>query len=166
MKTQVIIPLESFPEDVLSCQGEVDSSILGLQEGVMRCTSGVRYDLEAQLFDSELVVRGCAEVDFQMRCERCLNEFPYTLRVESLTLSFQILPEEPSIDITDALREELILALPAYPKCELADKECQIHDIFDHFRLDKAPPSGVDCATPSGDSVWDALDQISGKQTQ
>ena len=164
MNTRIIIPLESFPEGSLPCCGEVDAAMLALDEGGLHCAGPVRYELSAQLFDRELVVLGSASVPFRMRCDRCLQEFDYTVRVDNLALSFEV-QDDPAIDITDELREELILALPAYPKCELSGKECQINDIIDDFRLDKAPLSGVDCATPSGESIWDALDGISDKQT-
>ena len=166
MNTQVLIPLEGFPEEGLSCCGEVDSAILALEGGSMSCAGPIEYDLEAQLYDKELLVRGRIAAPFSMRCERCLDEFAYTVQVQELALSFEIQPDMQSLDITDALREELILALPAYPKCELADKECQILDIKSDFRLDKAPLSGVDSATPSGDSVWDALDKLPDSQTR
>lgn len=165
MNTQIIIPLEGFPEEGLLCCGEVDSSILALQDGGMRSSGPICYELSAQLFERELLVTGKVSVPFRMRCDRCLEEFDYTVAVEPLTLSFEV-QDAPALDITEAVREELILALPAYPKCELADKECQINDIIGDFRLDKAPSSGVDSATPSGKSVWDALDQFTDTTTQ
>ena len=164
MKTHISIPLEDFPEGGLRCRGEADSSILGLESASIRPAGPICYELEAQLYDSELVVRGKVEAPFTMRCDRCLEEFDYTVQATDFALSFEV-GDAPSLDITEELREELILALPGYPKCELTGKECQIHDINDDFRLDKAPPSGVDCATPSGESVWQALDQITGKET-
>ena len=165
MSAHVIIPLEAFPEEGLLCRGEVDSSILALQDSGLRSTGPISYKLEAQLFDHELVVRGELAAPFCMRCDRCLSEFEHTVQVPGIALSFEV-QDAPSIDITDALREELILALPNYPKCELADKECQILDINSDFRLDKAPLSGVDSATPSGDSVWDALDKLPDPQSR
>ena len=63
-------------------------------------------------------------------------------------------------DITEDLREEVVLGLPSYPKCEISGLECEINDTFGDFRLDKDPHSGVDSATPSGESVWDALDKF------
>ena len=159
MKTQLLIPLEAFPEEGLSCCGELDSSILALEGSGLRSAGPIRYEFEAQLFDRELVVRGDMAAPFVMRCDRCLAEFDYTVEVAEAVFSFEV-GDAPAIDITDALREELILALPPYPKCELADKECQIIDLKSDFRLDKAPLSGVDSATPSGESVWDALDKL------
>ena len=164
MKTSITIPLEEFPESGMHLSGEADSALLGLGDGSIRCNGPIHYELEATLYDTEMVVRGMVEAPFIMRCDRCLEEFPYTVQVAGLTLSFER-GDAPTLDITDELREELILALPAYPKCELTGKECQIHDINDDFRLDKVPPSGVDCATPSGKSVWQALDQFPAQET-
>lgn len=163
METHLIIPLEGFPEEGLMLRGEVDSRILGLEEGSAHAAGPIAYELEATLYDTELVVRGSLSVPLRMRCDRCLEEFDYELDPGEVSFSFEV-QDAPALDITDSVREELILALPAYPKCELIGKECQIHDIFDDFRLDKVPPSGVDCATPSGEGVWDALDKISGVQ--
>ena len=163
MNTRISIPLEDFPASGLRLAGEADSSLLALESASIRSAGPIHYELEAQLYDSELVVRGMAEAPFTMRCDRCLAEFDYTVRVAELVLSFEV-GDTPELDISEELREELILALPGYPKCELTGKECQIHDINGDFRLDKAPLSGVDCATPSGESVWQALDQITGHE--
>ena len=163
MTQHITIPLDEFPESGLRCCGEVDSSILGIDNAGIRSAGPIRYELEAQLYDTELVVRGSVAAPFVMRCDRCLAEFEHTVEVKDVTLSFEV-PDAPTLDITEEVREELILALPAYPKCELTGGECQIHDINDDFRLDKAPSPGVDCATPSGDSVWQALDKFAGPQ--
>ena len=63
----------------------------------------------------------------------------------------------------EELREEVLLELPGYPKCEISGLECEINDTFCDFRLDKDPLSGVNSATPSGNSVWDALDDFPRK---
>lgn len=160
MNTHVSIPLEGFPEEGLHCSGHIDSSILGLQGNSLQSSGPIAYDLEARLYDAELVIMGSVEAPFRMRCDRCLSEFDHSVQVQELVLSLPVQEGAASIDITEALREELILALPAYPKCEISGKECQINDIIGDFRLDKAPSSGVDSATPSGKSVWDALDGI------
>lgn len=162
MQTRVIIPLEDFPEDGLHLTGEVDGSFLDIDCEAIHSTGPVSYELEALLYDTELVVRGRLFAPFRLRCDRCLSFFPWTLHLEDLTLSFDV-KGKSTLDVTEGLREELLLEFPAYPKCELADRECEINDTFADFRLDKDPQPGVDSATPSGESVWDALDQFPGK---
>ena len=166
MLTHITISTDDIPETGATITGEADSSVLGLDGASLRCAGPISYRLQLTRYDNELLVRGSVETPFTMRCERCLDEFSHTVLVDDLALSYQLQEDTPLLDITDDLREELILALPAYPKCELAGKECQIHDINDDFRLDKAPSPGVDCATPSGESVWQALDKFPGAKPE
>jgi len=160
MENRITIPLEEFPEQGLYLEGKADGALFGIDDTGARSISPLHYSLDAQLYDTELVVRGSIEAAFRLRCDRCLREFDYDVKVGSLVLSYDVKGKECA-DITDDLREEIILALPGYPKCELSGLECELNDTIRDFRLDKDPQSGVDSATPSGKSVWDALDQLS-----
>ena len=162
MQDRLIISLEEFPEEGLYLSGEIDAAVFGIDGGGLRSTGPLCYELEAQLFETELMVRGRIWADFELRCDRCLTEFPYTVELEGLAFSYDV-KGKLAQDITEDLREEVVLALPSYPKCEISGLECEINDTFGDFRLDKDPGLGVDFATPSGNSVWDALDQFPGK---
>ncbi len=159
MQARLIIPLEEFPEEGRRLGGELDGALFGIDDDFLRCAGPLEYELDAQLYDTELVVRGRASAPFRLRCNRCLEEFDYVVEVDDIALTEDV-KGKLSVDITEQLREELVLALPDYPKCELVGEECKINASYGDFRLDKDPLSGVDSATPSGESVWDALDQI------
>lgn len=159
MQMNLIIPLEEFPEDGLFLSGELDAAVFGIDSAALRSTGPMSYELEAQLFETELMVRGSITAPFELRCDRCLTHFPYTVELDDLAYSYDV-KGKLALDITEDLREEVVLALPSYPKCEISGLECEINDTFGDFRLDKDPHSGVDSATPSGESVWDALDQF------
>lgn len=159
MDTRLIIPLDEFPEEGLRLKGSLDASIFGIDSEALQSTGPLKYELEAQLFETELVIQGNISAAFRLRCDRCLTHFDYTCAPDPIALSYEV-KGKPALDITDDLREELILALPCYPKCELSGEECEINNDFGDFRLDKDPLSGVDSSTPSGKSVWDALDQF------
>lgn len=159
MQKSLIISLEEFPETGLRLSGELDGSLFDIDSEALRSIGPLEYELEAQLFDTELLVHGRIAAPFSLRCDRCLNHFDYVAELPELALSYEV-KGKLSVDITEDLREELILALPAYPKCELSDLECEINDTFGDFRLDKTPESGVQSATASGESVWDALDKL------
>ena len=162
MQTRVIIPLEEFPEEGLRLIGEADGALFGIDDTGARSIGPLEYELEAQLYDTELVIRGAIRADFSMRCDRCLSEFDYTVELEDLALSFDV-KGKLELDITEELREEVLLELPGYPKCEISGLECKINDTIGDFRLDKDPQTGVECPAPSGQSVWDALDQFPSK---
>ncbi len=162
MQTQLIIPLEEFPEEGRFLQGELDAALFGIDSAALHSTGPLSYQLEVQLFETELMVRGSLSAPFELRCDRCLAAFPYTVELSELAFSYDV-KGKLALDITEDLREEVVLALPSYPKCEISGLECEINDTFGDFRLDKDPQSGVDFATPSGESVWDALDQLPQK---
>ncbi len=159
MQTQLIIPLEEFPEEGRNLSGELDAAVFGIDSAALRSTGPLSYELEVQLFETELMVRGGITAPFELRCDRCLARFPYTVELEGIAFSYDV-KGKLALDITEDLREEVVLALPSYPKCEISGLECEINDTFGDFRLDKSPQSGVDSATPSGESVWDALDSL------
>lgn len=159
MQKSLIISLEEFPEEGVRLNGELDGALFDIDNEAVRSTGPLSYELEAQLFDTELVVHGQVSAPFSLRCDRCLAHFDYTAELTDFALSYEV-KGKLAVDVTEDLREELILALPSYPKCELSGLECEINDILGDFRLDKTPDSGVDSATPSGESVWDALDRL------
>ncbi len=162
MQTRVIIPLEEFPEEGLVLQGEADGALFDIDNTGARSVSPLEYELEAKLYDTELLVTGSVYATFCMRCDRCLEEFDYEVEINDLTLSYDT-KGKFEIDLTEDLREEVLLELPGYPKCEISGLKCKINDIIGDFRLDKDPQSGVESPAPSGQSVWDALDQFPRK---
>ncbi len=162
MEKHIIIPLEDFPEEGIVLRGELDGSIFEIDCDDVRSTGSVVYRLEAQLYDTELVVRGELQAPFLLRCMRCLGNINYTVEIPDVFYAIDI-KGKATANITDEVREDILLELPGYPKCELVDQECEINDKFGDFRLDKDPQSGVNSATPSGNSVWDALDQYPGR---
>ena len=162
MQERVIIPLEEFPEEGLFVEGEADGALFGIDNTGAQSVGPLSYSLEAQLYETELVLRGSISATFRMRCDRCLREFDYTVDIEELTISCDVRGKVVA-DVTEDLREEILLELPGYPKCEISGLECKINDTIGDFRLDKDPHSGVNSATPSGNSVWDALDDFPRK---
>ena len=162
MQARVIIPLEEFPEEGLFVEGEADGALFGIDNTGAQSVSPLSYSLEAQLYETELVLRGRVAATFRLRCDRCLREFDYEVELSELTISVDV-KGKAAADVTEELREEVLLELPGYPKCEISGLECEINDTFCDFRLDKDPHSGVNSATPSGKSVWDALDDFPRK---
>ena len=74
-------------------EGEVDC--VDLDEPFVKPFGGVRYVLHAQVFGSELLVRGRLEQDFDLVCSRCGKDFDDTIKVEDFTASFEINEDSP-----------------------------------------------------------------------
>lgn len=78
---------------------------------------GVRYRLDVRLFGTELLVRGHLEQDFDLVCSRCGEDFDTTVKVEDFTESYEVGEKIQEVDLTEDIRESIILALPSYPVC-------------------------------------------------
>ena len=78
---------------------------------------GVRYRLDVRLFGTELLVRGHLEQDFDLVCSRCGEDFDTTIKVEDFTESYEVGEKIQEVDLTEDIRESIILALPSYPVC-------------------------------------------------
>ena len=73
----------------------------------------------------------------------------------------------PEVDATEGLREEILLAFPAYPRCDEADEPlpCEIDPRY--LAVDKAAEGDVENPpAPQGDSRWGALDALGDPPSQ
>ena len=121
-------------------EGEAD--VVCLDEPYVKSFGPARYAFRAQLFGQELLVRGRLEQDFDLVCGRCGKDFDITVKVEDFTASFEVSPKDQFVDLSDEVRESIILALPAYPVC------------------DEACPGIEQKAARPDDGRWDALDGL------
>ncbi len=118
MEEKLIIDSSRLADEGEEFAGEVDC--VGLDEPFVKSFGGVRYQLKVQLFGTELLVQGRLEQDFDLVCSRCGKDFDDTIKVEDFTASFEVSEKSPEVDLTDELRESIILALPTYPVCDEA----------------------------------------------
>ena len=121
-------------------EGEVHC--VDLDEEFVKPFGGVRYRLKAQLFGRELLVKGALEQDFTLACSRCGEDFDDTIRVDDYVQSYEIGEKTQEVDLTEDVRESIILTLPAYPVCS---ETC---------------PGIEQKVEMPGDSRWDVLDNL------
>ncbi len=115
METKLIIDASRVDPEGEELEGEVDC--VDLDEEFVKPFGGVRYRLRVQVFGSELLVRGHLEQDFDLVCSRCGKDFDDTIKVEDFAESYEFGENSPEIDLTNDLRESIILTLPTYPVC-------------------------------------------------
>jgi len=63
----------------------------------------------------ELVVKADIRCPLSLTCARCLEEFPSVVATQSI-LSYKVQPTDV-VDITEDIRQEIILAYPMIPVC-------------------------------------------------
>ena len=115
IETTLVVDVSRLDPEGETLEGEVDC--VDLDEEFVKSFGGIRYRLDAQVFGSELLVRGELEQDFDLVCSRCGKDFDDTIKVLDFTASFEIDEKSPNVDLTNELRDSIILALPTYPVC-------------------------------------------------
>ena len=117
MKKHLSIDVSSLPEEGKSFSGELDPSIFTFPDDTTKATGPLLYDLYIQHFESELLIRGSASAPIEFTCVRTLTPFIKTLTANDLCISFEI--SGGTVDLADALREEIVFLFPDYPKCDV-----------------------------------------------
>ena len=104
MDDKLIIDASRVDPEGEEIEGEVMA--VDLDEEFVKAFGGVRYRLSLQVFGTELLVRGHLEQDFDD-----------TVKVDDFTQSYEFGEKSPEVDLTEDVRESIILALPTYPVC-------------------------------------------------
>lgn len=115
MGEKLIIDVTRLNPEGEELSGEV--ACVDLDEPFVKPFGGVRYRLTAQIFGTELLVRGHLEQDFDLVCSRCGKDYDDTIKVDDFTQSYEITDKVSEADLTEDVRESIILALPTYPVC-------------------------------------------------
>lgn len=116
MDEKLLIDVSRLEEGGETFEGEVDA--IDLEEEFVHPFGGIRYKLYVQALGSELLVKGKLEQDFDLVCSRCGEDFDTTIKVEDFVTSVQIDEKNAEIDLTEEVREAIILNLPSYPICD------------------------------------------------
>jgi uncharacterized protein len=149
------IMVARIPEEGSNYNGDEPGSIIQVeQEQFIQNPKDVHYALYAQRVSDELVVRGELDVDVDLQCARCSEFFSTTVSVSDFLRAYPAPDGTDSVDITDDLREEILLHVPGFPVCS---DECK----------GVCPLCGVDlnkgsctCEAKDGPSAWSALDGL------
>ena len=116
VEKKLVVEVGRLDPDGEELEGEVEC--VDLDEEFVKAFGGVRYRLHVQAIGSELLVRGGLEQDFDLVCSRCGRDFEDTIHVDDFVASFEIGENTEEIDLTEEIRESVILNLPTYPVCD------------------------------------------------
>lgn len=161
MEEKLVIDLALLPEEGKAYSGELDAKIFGLPENDAKPVGGLDYDLYVQRYDDELLLRGYVGAPFEFTCARTNKLFVQTISLEEVVVSLEV--TAGTVDATEALREEVLINLPDYPRCDQADEplECEVDERY--LALDKPAQDSVsDAPSHEGEQAdqWSALDEL------
>ncbi len=113
---------------------------------------GIVYDLFVQALGTELLVRGELRIRLSCVCSRCAATFETEAVDREFVGAYEINDATDFLDLTEEVREAIILALPGYPVCREA---CRGLCLACGANLNK---SACTCRQSGRDDRWAALD--------
>lgn len=140
-----------IPEEGKHYEGEEPTDVLELDDERGRAIGPIEYALDVGLSEGGLFATGTLSMKIECQCVRCLEKFQRSLEVNDFACQVELEGRE-MVDLTEYLREDILLAFPAHPHCDWnADKVCKAE-----FR--DAPSE----AEPLDDhrDVWKGLDKL------
>jgi len=111
------VHVKQIPAEGLHLEGEEPATILELNDPAVNPKGPLRWALDIGLSDGGLFATGKLAVDLDMQCVACLRRFTYPVRVEDFATQV-ILTGPETVDLTEQIREDTLLALPPYPHCD------------------------------------------------
>jgi uncharacterized protein len=157
----LLVNLHHLARHELVLQGELPVAELDIEtfDEVIRLEQPLRYELEVEQLDQQLLVRGTLELILQCECVRCLKPVAYPLRLEDWICHVPLQGEEAAavesdcVDLTPYVREDILLAFPQHPLCQ---PECPGLSPADRGRAStQSGAEGTECS-----SVWSELDKL------
>src|SRR5688500_881165 len=148
------VHLNQIPPEGKRYEGEEPNSILDLHEPEVQPVSPVEYALDVGLSGGGLFATGRIGVSMRLQCVVCLEHFVRPLEAKEFACQIELTGSE-TVDLTEPIREEILLALPAHPHCDWnGARVCP-----GTFSVISTEEPGADASTEPA-AVWSALDQL------
>jgi uncharacterized protein len=139
-----------IPPEGKHVEGEDPSSIFDLNDAEAVPTAPLAYCLDVGLSEGGLFATGTLRTAFRVRCGRCLNQFEIPVLIGDFACQVELHGAEVA-DLTEILREDILLALPAYPRCDWNGRaSCHGTPV----------PLNTETLPEDRKNVWNALDGL------
>ncbi|HEY1084498.1 MAG TPA: hypothetical protein VGE29_19685 [Prosthecobacter sp.] len=154
-----LIDIRNLPGDGKQVSGTLPASFFKLEEkDLIRAESPLTYDINIIRDGKDIIVTGTLDATFSLECGRCVERFKQQVTLEEYQAEVPI-EKDPTMDLTDLIREDILLSLPNFPRCEDGNvdlRDCPAEGNFEP-RDDDSPVA----EEPGADrGVWNALDQL------
>ena len=147
------VHLKQIPAEGLHLEGEEDCLIPELNTEDVRCAGPLQYDIDLGVSSGGLWANGTLKQPAQLRCVSCLENFVHTIEVPAFAVHTDLQGPE-TVDLTPFMREDILLNLPAHPRCDR-----------DGGRVCKASPPKAIEPQAKRKPDWSPLDKLKIKKT-
>ena len=145
------IHLKQIPAQGLHLDGDEDCPLHGLEAEGILCAGPLHYNMDVGIAGGALWARGSLSQPVELRCVSCLENFVHDIQVPAFAVHTELHGPE-TVDLTPFMREDLLLNLPAHPRCDReGNSVCKAKQ-----------PETVEQDTKR-QSDWSALDQLKFK---
>ena len=122
----VLINLRQLERKNLKLEGELTAADLEFEsvDELMHVVDPLRYDLEVQKLDQNILVQGSLELPLKCECARCLKPFVHNVELPAWACHLPLEGDEKPVisndcvDLTPYIREDILLELPQRPLCK------------------------------------------------
>lgn len=137
-------------------QGEDKTVLVELQDFGVLPLGPLTYALEGGISKGGFFATGSLILEVSLQCVTCLHFFEYKIHIEDFALQIELEGRE-SVDLTPHVREDILLALPSYPRCDsTSNQSCSTPFVT------KANP--VESKQHMLPTVWEVLKKLNLKK--
>jgi DUF177 domain-containing protein len=149
------VHLKQIPSEGLHLEGEEDCLISDLESEGVRCVGPMEYKIDIGVSEGSLWASGSIEQAVELTCVGCLEKFVHKIKVPEFVLHTQLHGPE-TVDLSPFLREDILLNLPAHPRCDgKGGRECK-----GAAKHREAPAQERDRRAAKREHDWGELDKL------
>ncbi len=158
----LLINIRHLETESLLIKGDLPSAELEMDnfDSVIHPAEKLSYDLEVQRLEHNLLIQGKLRLPLKCECVRCLKEFSCNIDFSDWACHLPLAGDDKVdvqgdfVDLTPHIREDILLALPQHPLC---DVECSGLPKGSAAKVKKLSGTGKFEAKPA---AWAELDKL------
>ena len=114
------IHVKEVAEEGLSQRATYDPKPLDMERDDIRLNEPFEVEAFITRTERELIVKADIRCPLLMTCARCLEDFSAHIDTDAI-FHYKVQPAD-TVDITDEVRQEIVLAYPMFPICQTTCK--------------------------------------------
>ena len=147
-----VLQLERQELDISGTEGHAFLEIEDTE--LVQFKDNVSYQLHASLVNRGVLVAGSVKTAIHCVCGRCVKEFKQTVENASVCRYYEDVTE-PELDITEDIREEMLISIPINYLCS---ESCK--GLCPHCGIDLNKKKCKCHEEKTGSDAWTALDDL------